>query len=50
MAAILKTPKTLKIKMGRRLTNGDDDYESYMKAVLQQAVTHPDVATAKRTH
>lgn len=49
MAETPKTPKSLKIKSGRRLT-GDDDYEHYMQAVLRQAASHPDVATAKRTH
>lgn len=49
MAETPKTPKNLKIKSGRRPTGGDD-YEHYMQAVLRQAATHPDVATAKRTY
>ena len=49
MAEIPKTPKNLKIKLRRR-SEGGDDYEHYMQAVLRQAATHPDVATTKRTH
>jgi hypothetical protein len=49
MAEIPKTPKDLKIKLGRRPMGGDD-YETYMIDVLRQARTHPDTATPKRTH
>lgn len=44
-----KTPKDIHTKKVRRLSGGDE-YEHYMQAVLRQAATHPDVATAKRTH
>lgn len=49
MAEIPKTPKDLQINKLRRPATSDD-YEDYMRAVLRQAMAHPDVAPSKRTH